>query len=364
MGRSAAGRAAAGRSAGGREGRRVAPAGASWSRCGFADCIRLTGVPQGADVQVRPATAGGLPGADGVAGEFPPMAGRLVSDGGDLCFVPRFAFVDGTTYTVAVGEVTTAALLRPRPDRPATTEVLGIWPTAAQVPRNLLRLYVLFSAPMSEGYAAGHIRVVDDAGQPMPGALLPAADELWDADRRRITVLLDPARIKRGLAVHRQAGYPLRPGERFRLIVDDGFRDSAGAPLRAPAERRYQAGGDERRRVEPGRWALSAPASGTTDPLRVTFDRPLDHGLLSRCLRVTGPGGQAVEGSAGTGPQERSWRLAPRQPWRPGTHRLVVDPVLEDLAGNSVCRVFDRDLTRPGDEPGSPRPATMQFRPR
>ena len=30
------------------------------------------------------------------------MAGRLVRDGDDLCFVPRFAFLDGTTYTVTV----------------------------------------------------------------------------------------------------------------------------------------------------------------------------------------------------------------------------------------------------------------------
>ncbi len=147
-------------------------------------------------------------------------------------------------------------------------------------------------------------------------------------------------------------------------MVDEGFRDAAGTPIRAPAERRYQVGGDERRRVEPGRWALSVPATGTADPLQVTFDRPLDHGLLSRCLRVTGPHGQPVEGSAATGPQERSWRLAPRQPWRSGTHRLVVDPVLEDLAGNSVSRVFDRDLTRPGDEPGPPGPNTVPFRPR
>jgi hypothetical protein len=36
---------------------------------------------------------------------------------------------------------------------------------------------------------------------------------------------------------------------------------------------------------------------------------------------------------------------------------------LEDLAGNSVSRVFDRDLTRPQDEPLAPRPVTVAFRP-
>src|SRR5260370_4660737 len=87
VGRSAAGRAAAGRSAGGREGRRVAPAGASWSRCGFAHCIRLTGVPPGADVQGRPPTAGRLPRADGRAREFPPLARPPGTDRG-APFVP------------------------------------------------------------------------------------------------------------------------------------------------------------------------------------------------------------------------------------------------------------------------------------
>jgi hypothetical protein len=37
---------------------------------------------------------------------------------------------------------------------------------------------------------------------------------------------------------------------------------------------------------------------------------------------------------------------------------------LEDLAGNSVSRVFDRDLTRPEDQPRQTRPVILAFRPR
>lgn len=335
----------------------MAADGVSWSHCGGADCIRIRGLDCGADVQVRP-------GAAVVVGQLPPMAGRLVPDGGDACFVPRFGFVDGTAYAVAVGGVATAVLVRPRPDRPARTEVLGIYPTAAAVPRNLLRLYVWFSARMSEGYAAGQVRLVDQAGDVMAGALLPAEPELWDGGRRRLTVLLDPARIKRGLAGNRQAGYPLRSGESFRLVVDDGFRDAFGIPLRARAERRYQVGADERRRVEPAGWAVTVPSSRTFEPLNVDFGRALDHGLLARCLRVAGPGGELVDGTPEVGPQERSWRLMPRKAWAPGSYRLVVDPILEDLAGNSVSRVFDRDLSCAEDEPGEARPATVTFRPR
>jgi hypothetical protein len=140
------------------------------------------------------------------------------------------------------------------------------------------------------------------------------------------------------------------------------FRDAAGTPLRAGAEQRYLVGPDERRRVEPAAWSLDIPAAGRAGPLRVTFDRPLDHGLLARCLHVTGPGGARVDGTAQAGPGDRSWQLVPRAPWGAGAHQLVVDPVLEDLAGNSARRVFDRDLGRAADDPRAGDMITVSFR--
>jgi hypothetical protein len=329
---------------------------ATWSHSGSGDCIRLTGLPAGSDVRVFPET-------DATAGSLPPMAGRLEQDGDSLCFVPRFAFLDGTSYTVTVNGTSAAVLVRAGPGRPATTEVTEIRPTAAQVPVNLLRLYVWFSAPMSEGNAAGQVRLARDDGAAIAGALLPAEHELWDASHRRLTVLLDPARIKRGLPGHQEGGYPLRSGEPFRLVVGSGFRDAQGLRLKAPAQRRYQVGGEERRHVDPATWVLAEPPAGTREPLLVTFGRPLDHGLLARCLHVRGPGGQPVDGLAQAGPGEQSWQLVPTRAWTPAVHRLIVDPVLEDLAGNSVSRVFDRDLTRPQDQPRPARPVAIGFRP-
>ncbi len=332
---------------------RLGVTGLAWSSLDGAACIRVRGLAAGAEVRVRPAAAA-------VAGRPQPASAdgrRLAADGPDLCFVPRFGFADGTAYAVTVDDAPAGVLHRPRRDRPATAAVLAIRPSAVVVPRNLLRCYVWFSAPMSTGRAAGEIRLVGDDGVPLDGALLDH-DELWDAGRRRLTVLLDPARIKRGLAGH---GYALAPGRAFRLEVGTGLRDAAGAPLRAGAHRRYLIGPDERRRVEPGGWDLTVPAAGRRDSLTVTFDRPLDHGLLRRCLRVSGPGGEPADGIAGPGPQQRSWRLVPRRPWAAGPYLLVVDPVLEDLAGNSVGRVFDRDLAAAADDPCPPGPVLVPF---
>ena len=63
------------------------------------------------------------------------------------------------------------------------------------------------------------------------------------------------------------------------------------------------------------------------------------------------------------GPEERSWTFAPTAPWADAQHRLVVDPMLEDVAGNSVRRVFDRDLSSADDDPRDDGPVELPFHP-
>jgi hypothetical protein len=191
---------------------------------------------------------------------------------------------------------------------------------------------------------------------------MPSEYELWDADRRRLTVLLDPARIKRGLAPHREIGYPLREGQSFRLTVGAAFPDARGVAMRAGAEQRYRVVSDERRRIDPGTWQIGTPPVGSRQPVQIIFDRPLDHGLLLRCLRVTDPGGQVVRGAVSTAQGECVWTLTPAGPWQTGIHRLVVDPVLEDVAGNSLTRAFDQGLESPA-APSTSAASTVAFSP-
>jgi len=168
--------------------------------------------------------------------------------------------------------------------------------------------------------------------------------ELWDPSRTRLTVLLDPARIKRGLVPHRELGYPLVEGVDVELVVDQGFRDARGAPLAAPFAQHYCVGPDLRCLVEPSSWILDVPPAGSREPFVVHFDRPLDAALLARCLLVVDGAGARMSGPAEVGEEEQSWSFRPASAWEADAHELVVDAVLEDVAGNSVARVFDRDL--------------------
>jgi hypothetical protein len=291
------------------------------------------------------------------------MSGRVMMDGPDACFVPGFPFVDGTEYVVESQGQAMARLVRPPRLDARTAHVVAVRPSAAEVPRNLLRIYVWFSAPMSEGVAAEHVRLLDEDGTIMEGSLMTSDYELWDVERRRLTLLLDPARIKRGLAPHREIGYPLQEGRSFTLVVGEGFPDARGIAMVGGAEQRYRAGKDERRRVDPGVWGIIPPLENSADPLQFTFDRPLDHALLLRCLRVSDPAGQSVPGIISIGAGERSWSLTPSGPWKRGWHTLMVDPVLEDVAGNSVMRAFDQEWSGAQPARAAP-PVRLRFEPR
>ncbi len=287
-----------------------------------------------------------LAGVPGLA----PMAGRFVREGEAICFVPRFPFLGATRYSVVLGGVEVGTLLRPLRAGPATTRVVGIYPSAGCVPLNLLKIYVHFSAAMSEGESAGavHVRRAD-TGELLDGVFLPMDPELWDRRRRRLTLLLDPGRIKRGLAPHEEAGYPLADGIPVVVTVEAGFRDAEGRALMTGSQRSYQVGPAVRTPVDPALWRCDAPASGSMGPLTVHFERALDHALLQHSLAVAHRRDGPVAGRSSIGPDERSWEFAPSAPWGRGRYLVTVDPRLEDLAGNSLARVFDRDLTRPED---------------
>src|SRR5262249_20643476 len=164
------------------------------------------------------------------------------------------------------------------------------------LPVNQLRLYLHFSTPMSEGWADRAVQVrraADD--EPLDGVFL-GGPELWDREHRRLTLLLDPGRIKRGLVPHEHLGYPLVEGTPIVLAVDPAFRDAEGRPLRTGTTRRYDVGPAVRARIAPVAWDLSRPTAGSTQPLTVRFDRPLDHALLAHSLRVTDAAGRPLPG--------------------------------------------------------------------
>ncbi len=299
---------------------------------------------------------------------LPSVAGAFALRDEAVRFVPRFPFVDGMSYSLRVDSAGSAqgteVWVIPRPSESSipTAQVLRIHPAASTLPYNLLRMYVHFSAPMSEGWAAQAIKVCDaDTGEPLEGVFLPPEPELWDPQRRRLTLLLDPGRIKRGLVPNRELGYPLAAGMTVRITVDSDFRDAKGQPLHAAAERRYRIGPALRSRIDPTAWQLTEPHAGSRTPLVVDFDRTLDNALLQNSLWVSDRAGHPLSGEAEPCAEERGWRFTPSTPWHSGEYQLMVEPRLEDVAGNTPVRVFDRDVSMPDNAPAQEGRTAIKF---
>src|SRR5690242_6983830 len=99
--------------------------------------------------------------------------------------------------------------------------------------------------------------------------------------------------------------------------------------------------------------------------MTVRFDEPLDRALLDRWLVVVDAHGTRVPGHATVGSGETSWSFVPTDAWHAdgSSYQVLIDPRLEDLAGNSLTSLFDADLAaRPRDD--DRMPITLSFSPR
>lgn len=239
------------------------------------------------------------------------------------------------------------------------TTVSDVYPSGPKLPENLLRFYIYFSAPMDSGDILSSIELVDDKGRVVEGAFLPNRYDLWSADRTRLTLLFDPGRVKTGLQANLALGRALVAGETYHLQVSETARDARGCKLAMSHRVTFEATEADLSRPSPAQWELTMPNVGTRAPLKVDLDGPVDHLSLAYRLRVIGPDGALVPGRIDLDQNETSWLFTPRAPWPDMTHKLAIDPLLEDLAGNRPGALFDQ----PAGAPVIPWPRELAWSP-
>ena len=290
-----------------------------------------------------------------VSDDGPAVLGAYrVRDGG-LRFVPAFPFDPGRIYTVrfdpsrvpgssstASAAVVTADVSRPGLDMTPSTRVAQVYPSGNEVPENLLRMYIEFSAPMGRRSGIEYLRLLDDRGREVEAPFLPLDYEFWSPDRRRFTVFFDPGRVKDGILPNQQMGRPLEAGRTYTLVLAREWRDGEGRPLVEEYRHTMRVGAARTQGLDPTSWRMAAPRAGSREPLVVTFPASLDRGLLMRALAVR-EADVDVAGDVRIEAGETRWVFTPGQPWHAGRYRLVALSILEDPAGNQVGRAFEVD---------------------
>lgn len=272
------------------------------------------------------------------SGDVPPLLGEYGVDAGRLSFRPKYPLAPGVRIR-SVFRGTESFFEIPKPKLKSTTHVRQVFPTADSLPDNLLKLYIEFSASMTQGHAWKHIRLLKNNGVPVELPFLEIDQEMWDAEGKRLTVLFDPGRIKRGVKPLEDIGPAIEADHSYTLVIDGSWEDAGGAPLVATHRKEFRVTESDRIPIDPAQWSIGTVQPGTKEPLTIRFGEPLDAALALRLIRIEG-----ARGTATLGPEEREWSFVPDQSWGDGPYSLKIDTALEDLAGNKVGRAFDVDV--------------------
>lgn len=284
------------------------------------------------------------------SGVGPAMFARVTRSPDGLELKPAFRLEPGFVYRARLrlpdGEVLEKTYRVPPADPSPVPKVARILPASNRLPANLLKFYIEFSQPMREGRAIFdqiHLRNEDGMEVEAPWR----RQELWSNDGRRLALWIHPGRIKRGVNLRETMGPVLLPGQRYRLVIDGGVRSAVGRPLGRDVVKEFATLDEDHVMPDPRRWELRLPRAGTREALRVTADECLDWALLHRCQWLEDAGGEKLAGELRVGSDGASWSWTPKQTWRAGNYDLCVDEWLEDLAGNTPARPFERDVNEP-----------------
>jgi hypothetical protein len=228
---------------------------------------------------------------------------------------------------------------------------IRISPQAKVIPANTLRFYIHFPRPGEAHFDRDQLVLLDENEQVVRESFLVLSQELWSLDGRRLTVLMEPGRIKRGLGPDPDHDPALIVGQTYTLVI---------TALGQTARYTFRVGDPVLEEIKETSWRLTSPTVGSLEPAVVHFDRVMDAGVCEDEIVVLSPSGEVVQARVSLAPEGTTAQLIPSHPWRAGEHRLVASERLEDVCGNRLGEALDHDL-RLG---GRPRAGMINFTPR
>ncbi|MEM7373919.1 MAG: hypothetical protein AAF587_35185 [Bacteroidota bacterium] len=280
------------------------------------------------------------------------VQGRHTIEGEYLVFAPYFPWERGMIYVVRIKDPDTdhsysyrsfQVAKKPAIDK---AEVVAIYPSASELPENLLRFYLYFNTPMKKGQALEHIELTDASGNIDEHAFMEFKQELWSPDGKRLTLLFDPGRIKRGVSTNMELGPALLEGKRYQLHISAAWQDVYGQELFVKTTKDFVVGKAYRQSINLQDWGIHKPAANSYDPLRIHFDRIMDHALVQSMVQIEDGEQNLIPGHWEISEQEQWLLFIPAQAWQKGRYQIVIDSRLEDVAGNNLQGLLDQKQTK------------------
>ncbi|HYJ37847.1 MAG TPA: hypothetical protein VEV87_04490 [Chitinophagaceae bacterium] len=277
-------------------------------------------------------------------GQQPVIFGEYIITQHEVIFEPFIPFTRGLSYEIIVKHRNPVILEIPKASE--VPELVAIYPSNDTLPENLLKIYFVFSRPMIKEHSLQYIKLTDHAGDSLPNIFLNLQQELWNEEGTVLTLWLDPGRIKRHLQPNQLLGPPLEKGEKYKLMISAGWPDQQGASLVKAYTKNIVATIRDTSTPSPNNWNLKLPRAGTLQAFELDLLEPHDYFLLQNTIRLFDSHGNLVNGTPLITDGEKKYSFIPAKPWSLGKYKLHIETRLEDLAGNNLSRLFDRDLRK------------------
>jgi hypothetical protein len=276
-----------------------------------------------------------------------------------VCFTPRFPFASNLEYEAifyqeALSNNYNEVYL---PKAPSNTlrlifsistsnegipMVTNVYPTADVLPENLLKLHITFSQSMTRGEVYERVKIYDVYNKAIEKAFLIVDEELWDEEMKSITIMLDPGRVKRGLRANLEMGAPLHAEESYTLVIDKGWPDQFGNRTTNIVKKHFTCIAADRKKPDAQQWSFCIPTNRDS-PLTIDLKESFDIDLLLHTVRIKDKKGNLIRGTTSILDHETKLIFENDGAWKNGDYTIEINPVLEDLAGNNMKRLFDKD---------------------
>ena len=194
---------------------------------------------------------------------------------------------------------------------------------------------------MKKGQALKYISLTDAAGNIDSHAFMEFKQELWSPDGKRLTILFDPGRIKRGVSTNMELGPALLEGRQYHVTISGSWKDVYGQELLVETRKDFVVGNAYRQHVKVHEWMIDEPGANSYDALLLQFDRIMDHALLQSMIQVKDRKNKLIAGHWEILKQEQLIQFIPEKKWQKGEYHIVIDSRLEDVAGNSLQNLLD-----------------------
>lgn len=284
-----------------------------------------------------------------------PILGEIREEDKRLHFFPLVPFTYNQEYTIVYENIIDYFIIKTPPKSYKPLKVEAIYPSSKILPSNILKWYIQFSNPISEVFVYNHIRFLNAVGDTIPRSILPLENALISDNGKLLTVWIEPGRQKRGLIPNTKLGPVFNKDgfNKYSLVVLKTLEDQNGVGMKKDFMHSFQTTIADRNKPTINSWNLIPPKINSTSSLIIDCNESLDYGSTLNNISILHNKENEIQGTWKLSDHETILEFTPIYPWKKGIYHIVFSPKIEDLAGNSLERLFDHKINELTDDNSS-----------